>query len=101
MLWLISNTNTPGAEAARDALREEHRRYLRDHSHALVLSGPLQSDDGSSNWGSIFLVSFATAEEARAFSAAEPFTRAGLYDRTTISRVRKGNWNPAAADAGV
>lgn len=99
MLWLISNTNKPGTEAERDALREEHRRYLRDQAHVLVLSGPMQSDDGSSNWGSIFLVRLGSAEEAQAFSAGEPFTRAGLYERTTITRIRKGNWNPEAASS--
>lgn len=99
MLWLIRNTNKVGADADRDALRSEHREYLRSFSDALVLSGPMQNDDGSENWGSIFLVSFETAEAARKFSANEPFTRAGLYHTTEITRLRKGNWNPAVADA--
>lgn len=98
-LWLISNTNKPGADADRDALRGEHRKYLGDFSKSLVLSGPTQSDDASENWGSIFLVQFDTAEEARTFSANEPFTRSGLYSSTKITRIRKGNWNPTTADS--
>ena len=99
MLWLISNTNKPGNEAERDALREDHRRYLREHTNVLVLSGPMQSDDGLSNWGSLFLVALGSAEDAQAFSAGEPFTRAGLYERTTVTRIRKGQWNPEAASS--
>lgn len=96
MVWLISNVNTPGADAQRDELRAQHRAYLSAHSDMLILSGPLQSDDGASSWGSVFLIDVATVAEAQAFSQAEPFTWAGLYEKVTIVRVHKGLWNPGA-----
>ena len=97
MLWLISMINKPDAEAKRDELRPQHKAYLESRRDALVLSGPIQSDDGKLNTGSIFLIAADTREEAQAFSDGEPFTRAGLYERVTITRIRKGQWNPEAA----
>ena len=36
-------------------------------------------------------------EEAEAFSRDEPFRKAGLFERVEINRMRRGQWNPAAA----
>ncbi len=96
MIWLITNHDRPGADAERAALREQHRAYLKAHPDIVILSGPLQNDDGSAVFGSVFLLQLDSAEAARAFSAAEPFTAAGLYERTTITRMLKGVWNPQA-----
>ena|SRR6218665_969909 len=98
MPWLITNKNTTteGADAAREALRAAHRAYLTERRDQVILSGPLQSDDGSDSWGSMFLIQADSAEQARAFSAQEPFTQAGLYEQVSVTRVLKGLWNPSA-----
>jgi hypothetical protein len=37
------------------------------------------------------------AAAAEAFSRDEPFRKAGLFGTVKISRMRRGQWNPAAA----
>jgi len=34
---------------------------------------------------------------AEAFAEGEPFRRAGLFATVKLSRMRRGQWNPAAA----
>jgi uncharacterized protein YciI len=36
--------------------------------------------------------------KAKAFSDGDPFTKAGVFASIAITRMRKGQWNPAAAD---
>jgi hypothetical protein len=36
-------------------------------------------------------------EHAEAFSRDEPFRKAGLFKSVKITRMRRGQWNPAAA----
>ena len=36
--------------------------------------------------------------EAKAFSDGDPFTQTGVFASITITRMRKGQWNPEAAE---
>jgi uncharacterized protein YciI len=36
--------------------------------------------------------------KAKAFSDGDPFTKAGVFAAITITRMRKGQWNPGAAE---
>jgi hypothetical protein len=36
-------------------------------------------------------------EQAEEFSRNEPFRKAGLFKSVKIARMRRGQWNPAAA----
>jgi uncharacterized protein YciI len=98
MLWFISCVNKPNTGAKRDELRPEHSAYLTRRKDVLVLSGPTQSDDGSELTGSVFIINANSRAEAKAFSDNDPFTQAGLYSSVTITRMRKGQWNPEVGD---
>ena len=62
-----------------------------------VLGGALLADDGVGRTGSCLIINVASREEAEEFSRNEPFRKAGLFKSVKIARMRRGQWNPAAA----
>ena len=97
MLYIIYQVDRPGAEDVRAALRTEHLAYLDQHRDILVLGGAMLAEDGATRTGSVLILNVRTRAEAEAFSATEPFRRGGLFERVEINRMRRGQWNPAAA----
>ncbi len=96
MLWIITNVGRPDSDADRERLRPSHLEYLHTKEDILVLSGPMQNDDATKVHGSVFLVSTKDRAEAQAFSDNEPFTKGGLFQSTTLTRMRKGHWHPGS-----
>uniref|UniRef100_A0A9E8CRK2 YciI family protein n=1 Tax=Bosea sp. NBC_00436 TaxID=2969620 RepID=A0A9E8CRK2_9HYPH len=84
------------------ALREEHlvvhRAYLDTFASHLFFSGPLQTPDASASLGSLFILNVDTFSQAEDFIGNEPFNKAGIFEKVTIHRMRKGRYNPALAD---
>jgi len=97
MLYIIYQVDKPQSEAIRAAHRAAHLRYLDEHKDILVLGGAMLAEDGVTRTGSVLIVNVPGREEAERFSAAEPFRKAGLFARVEITRMRRGQWNPAAA----
>ena len=98
MLWAIARVAGPKFTQLREKLLEPHLDYLRSQKKILVLSGGTTSDDGKEFVGSLLIVNVGTRAEAQAFVDGDPFTQAGLFTDVTITRMRKGQWNPEAAD---
>ena len=98
MLWAISCVDKPNRAEARAAVLQKHRDYLQTQKGILVLAGPTQSDDGTQAIGSLFVLNVNGRAEAKAFSDGDPFTQAGVFASVTITRMRKGQWNPEAAE---
>jgi uncharacterized protein YciI len=44
------------------------------------------------------IVNVGSRTEAQAFVDGDPFTKAGMFRNVTITRMRKGQWNPGAAE---
>jgi uncharacterized protein len=99
MLYIIYQEDKDGAEAIRAEARERHLAYLERHRDILVLGGALIGDDGVKRLGSCLIINVPGRAEAEAFSREEPFRRAGLFKSVAITRMRRGQWNPAAAPA--
>lgn len=100
MLWIIyCEDRDDGAAAVRAALRDEHLAYLHAQENILVLSGAMLADDGVARLGSVFLVNLPNRAAVEGLMRDEPFRKAGLFKRVTISRMRKGQFNPSAAPA--
>ncbi len=59
--------------------------------------GAMLAVDGTTRTGSVLIINVPTREDAERFSANEPFRKAGLFTRVEINRMRRGQWNPAAA----
>ena len=98
MLWTISCTDKPNTAAIREKVVQTHRDYLQSQKGILVLAGATQTDDGNKAIGSLFVVNVGSRAEAKAFSDGDPFTQAGVFASITITRMRKGQWNPGAAE---
>jgi uncharacterized protein YciI len=98
MLWAISRVCKPNTAEARDAGVEAHREWLKSQKRILVLSGAQFSDDGTDQIGSLLIVNVNSRAEAQAFVDADPFMQAGLFSNVKITRMRKGQWNPEAAE---
>ncbi len=99
MLYIIYQVDRPGCEAIRATTRDAHFAYLDAHADILVLGGAMLGEDGRTRTGSVLIVNVPDRAAAEAFSENEPFRKAGLFQRVEINRMRRGQWNPAAAPA--
>jgi hypothetical protein len=86
MLFLIHCTQKPDGGPIRDAHYDAHRAYLNASPVDIKLAGPMVADDGGARIGSVFIVDVPDRAAAEAFSAGDPFTRNGLFERVVITR---------------
>ena len=98
MLWIIICTDKPNSTPIRDKFVQPHRDYLKTQKTILIVSGATQNDEGTEATGSCFLVNAGSRAEAKKFSDGDPFTQNGVFSNVTFTRMRKGNWNPEAAE---
>lgn len=86
MLFLIHCTQVPDGQAIRDANYDAHRAYLKASLVDIKLAGPMVDDAGDKRIGSVFVVDVPDRAAAEAFSAGDPFAKAGLFGRVIITR---------------
>ncbi len=98
MLWAIVCVDKPNTAAIRDSVLQPHRDYLASQKAILVLAGATQNDEGTAAIGSLFILNVNNRAEAKKFSDGDPFTQKGVFASITITRMRKGQWNPDAAE---
>ena len=98
MLWALHCLDRPNSVEARDELRKIHREYLDSKGKQIFLSGPLLSDDGTLQIGSLFVLNVPERSTAQAFIDDEPFNRAGVFEQVRIYRMRKGRFNSHLVD---
>ena len=98
MLWLITCVDNPKTAAIRGTVLQPHREYLASQKGIIVLSGATQNDDGTEAIGSAFVLNVNSRAEAKKFSDGDPFTQNGVFKTITITRMRKGQWNPGVAE---
>ncbi len=99
MLYAIYGVDGPDAGRIRAENREAHFAYLERHRDIVVLGGATLADDSDARTGSLLIVNVPSRAAADAFAAGEPFGRAGLFRERTVTRMRRGQWNPGAAPA--
>jgi len=97
MLYMLYGVQGPGREAIRDAAREEHFDYLQKHRDIMVLGGATLADADDTRTGSVLIINVPNRAAADAFAEGEPFRRDGLFSQYTVTRMRRGQWNPDAA----
>ena len=86
-LFALMCFDKPGSLALRMANRENHLAYARDHMSMIRVAGPLLDDAGGMA-GSMFLIEAEDRATVQAFSSADPYTRAGLFERVEIKGWR-------------
>jgi hypothetical protein len=82
-LFALICIDKPGALELRLATREAHFAYIREHPGRLKLGGPFLDGAGDMA-GSLMIVEAPDIEAVRAFSAADPYALAGLFERVEI-----------------
>lgn len=84
MIFTFFLQDKPGAGELRQRVRPEHKAYLAAVAERIAFAGPLVADDGQTMLGSLLAIDFQSREQAHAWLAQEPFTRAGLYASTSV-----------------
>ena len=99
MLYIIHGVDKPGSEGReiRAAARPAHFEYLQQHKDKVVLGGATLADDNETRIGSVLIINVPDRKAADEWSLNEPFRKAGLFDPVTVTRMRRGQWNPGAA----
>ena len=97
MLYMVCGVDSSDAKKRRTEAREDHFAYLDAHDDILVLGGATLGDDGETRTGSVLIINVPDRATADAFAENEPFRKAGVFGSVTVTRMRRGQWNPDAA----
>jgi hypothetical protein len=87
VLFALYCRDKPGATELRLANRPAHLEFARAMP-CIRMAGPLLDDAGTTMVGSLFVIDVESLDAARAFSAGDPYTRAGLWQSVAIHPFR-------------
>jgi uncharacterized protein YciI len=77
----------PGALQTRLENREAHLAHIAA-SGVVEMAGPFLDETGTMT-GSLIILSVASLEEAKAWAAADPYAKAGLFESVAIREWKK------------
>lgn len=86
-LFVLTCIDKPDALSLRLATREAHLAWIGGRMDQMKLGGPFL-DEADDMAGSLMIVEAADLAAAKTFSAEDPYTRAGLWDRVDIRPFR-------------
>ena len=89
MPYAIQTKDKAGSSQIRADNRTAHIEYLTTNKYLLLAAGALIEDDGTGGNGGILIVDTDDRKEAERFINDDPFTKAGLFEKVTITRWRK------------
>lgn len=104
MLYLRICFDKQGAGGTREQLLKSHREYVASHLDGkngirVVQGGPMcAGDDLSKNIGSFLVIEASSLQEAERFHNDDPFTAAGLFERSNVVRWDRHIGNPDRAE---
>ena len=93
MLYAVWATDRPGTGAARQQVREAHRRRLRHpapHAVQVLQAGPTLDGPAGAMNGTLLVVQADDAAAVRAFIDDDPYVAAGVYASVEIRPWRCG-----------
>ena len=83
MHFVLYCLDAPTSADLRPATRDEHLAYVAEVGAVIKVAGPMTDADGTSI-GSMFIVELEDLAAAEAFSANDPYTKAGLFGTVDI-----------------
>ncbi|WP_439817769.1 YciI family protein [Zavarzinia sp. CC-PAN008] len=86
--FILTCHDKPDSLSLRMATRPAHLDYIAANQDKLVMAGPLLADDGETMVGSVLVLDVADRAAAEAFSANDPYAKAGLFGSVTIHGIR-------------
>ena len=84
MLFAISCIDKPDHGEVRRQNRPAHLEYLGSWSDSVKLAGPYVTEDNSAMTGSLIVIEADDLDTAKAFAAADPYAKAGLFANVDI-----------------
>jgi uncharacterized protein YciI len=98
-LFAVHALDKPGSLQLRLEIYAAHRAFVEteaEHRLNILLSGPLQTDDGEMMIGSLFIIDAPDHDTVSAFCEADPFYTSGVWGDVRITRFnRRKGWNEA------
>lgn len=93
MLFMVEAFDKPGMLETRLSKRPEHLDYLKSFGVRLKVGGAMLNDD-EQPLGSLLIIEAEDREAVDAVVAADPFTKAGLFELVHIRpwRASIGSW---------
>jgi uncharacterized protein YciI len=85
--FLMTCLDKPNALELRMATREAHLAYVAENLANVKIAGPMLTVTGEMA-GSMFIFEGADIDAVRAFNAADPYTRAGLFEQVEIRPIK-------------
>lgn len=92
MPYVIQTVDKPGGAELRASVRAAHLKYLDTHVDKLLAAGAFLNEDGSAQ-GSLIIVDTDERTVAEELAANDPYNKAGLFEKVTVTRWRKGYYN--------
>ncbi|TXH34023.1 MAG: YciI family protein [Rhodospirillaceae bacterium] len=89
MQFAIYCLDKPDHTEVRASNRPAHAEHLKAHNDHLLLAGPLLSEDGATMIGSLLVVEMADRAAVDRFIAADPYTKANLFQSVAVRPFRK------------
>ncbi len=87
-VYVLTCVDKPHSLALRMANREAHLAYVSGASVGIRAAGPLLDAAGEMN-GSLFIMDCPDEDAVEAFSAADPYRLAGLFETVDIRLWRQ------------
>lgn len=96
MLFALICTDKPGKLQVRADTRPAHLEHLQglNAQNKLAFAGPFLDAEGKPN-GSMVVLDAADMDAARALADADPYAKAGLFEKVEIRQWNWGINNPA------
>src|SRR3954447_17454639 len=89
MPYIIETFDKPNHQSVRKAARADHLAFLAANSGKLLACGAKLNDDGTDRGGGLYIIDTEDRAEAEALIAADPFSKANLFERVLVTRWRK------------
>ncbi len=84
-LFLINARDKAGALDLRLANRSDHLAWAGAYGEQVAMAGPVFAEDGESMIGSTFVIAFDSLDAAKDWATADPYAKAGLFERVEIA----------------
>lgn len=81
--FVIYVWDVPNSAEARAKTQAAHFAHVESILHQIAIAGPVK-DDGGQNIGSMFVLKVATSDGAEAILHADPYFKAGVWERWEI-----------------
>ena len=90
MNFAIKIYDKPDVTHLRDKIRQSHLDYLKACEQQTLFAGPMITDDGELELGSVRVMDFPTRAAAEAHVADEPYVLGGAQTPGTVERWEPG-----------